>query len=479
MINRTGFALRLIALLPSLFVFGCGLVQPRPAWEEKPPLPVENNIVVSEDFHRFALPNGVQLILLEDHRLPRVTLGITLRRGAGSVDPAIAGVAQLATEVMQRGAGARDALLLAKVVEDAGASLTVSGDWDTTTVSLSGLSEDQALLLEILWDVALRPRFDEAEFDKARAEQLASIVAGQDDPAKLIQRQALRALYQGHRYGDPLHGTAETVGRIEVAMVEAYWRDRLVPENVIFWAAGDLSTESLIPELRRVLEEIPDGPQIPNIPPVPEQTPAARRIIVVDKSDLLQARIVVAHEGIMRAEPTRLAADLMNDVLGGSGFSSRLMKKIRSDEGLTYGVRSGFALRSQPGPFRVSTFTRVPKVRRVIDLILEEMRAIQEDRPIKEEELRKFIRYNVGRFGLSLETSDAVLSSLVNLEVHGLPPTLLDTYRDRVRRISIADLNRAAVRRLHPDRAAIIVLGPAELLVPELEGLGPVEVWQP
>ena len=109
------------------------------------------------------------------------------------------------------------------------------------------------------------------------------------------------------------------------------------------------------------------------------------------------------------------------------------MKRIRADEGLTYGVGSGFSLRSEPGPFSVSTFTRVPKVRQVVDLVLEEMRAIRAERPIGEDELDKFISYNVGRFGLSLETSDAVLSSLVDLDVHDLPANSLDSYRGRVK----------------------------------------------
>lgn len=467
-----------VALALSL-TLGCGLMGPRPAWKEAPPAPAENAIVASDDLHRVLLPNGVQLIMLEDHRLPRLALGVTLRRGAGSVDPAVAGVAELATEVMQRGAGERDALMLAKVVEDAGASLSISSGWDTTTVSLSGLSEDRALLLEILNDVALRPRFDEGEFAKARAEQQAGIVAAQDDPATLVRWHALRALFEGHRYGLPHSGTAETVARIDVGAARAYWADRFVPKNVIFWAVGDFSASTLVPKIRRVYGELPDSPQIPNTPPTPDRTPAGRRIIVVDKPELLQARIIVAHEGIARTEPTRIAVDLMNNALGGSGFSSRLMKRIRSDEGLTYGVGSGFSLRSQPGPFSVSTFTRVPMVRRVVDLILEEMAAIKEDRPVSEEELRKFISYNVGRFGLSLETSDAVLSSLVDLEVHGLSQHSLDTYRARVRATSLEDVSDAAALRLHPDRAAIIVLGPAEALVPDLEELGDVEVWQP
>ena len=169
----------------------------------------------------------------------------------------------------------------------------------------------------------------------------------------------------------------------------------------------------------------------------------------------------------------------MNDALGGSGFSSRLMITVRSDAGLTYGIGSGYSLRDEAGPFSISTFTRVPEVRRVIDLVLGEMEAIRGNRPVGEEELAKFISYNVGRFGLSLETSEAVLGSLVDLRVHGLPDDSLDTFRRRVREVTLADVAEAAQTRLHPDRAAIIVLGPADQLVPQLEGLGDIEIVEP
>lgn len=468
-----------VSFVVLLFALGCGIIPPRPAWEEPPPPPIENAIVDADLLHRVTLPNGVRLILLEDHRLPRMALGMTLARGAGSVDPEYAGVADLATEVMQRGAGERDALQLAKFVEDAGASLGVSSGWDTTTISVSGLSEDRPLLLEVLTDVAFRPRFDEAEFNKAQAEQQASIVGAQDDPATLVRWHALQTLFPDHRYGKPRTGTAESVAGINVEMTRAYWEDRFIAENVVLWAVGDFSAKTLIQDLRRLFGELGAGDQIPGIPATPAQTPTSRRIVIVDKPDLLQARIIVAHEGIARTESTRIAVDLMNNALGGSGFSSRLMQTIRSNEGLTYGVGSGFSLRSQPGPFSVSTFTRVAKVRRVVDLIFAEMTAIQNDRPVDEAELRKFIGYNVGRFGLSLETSDAVLTSLVDLEIHGLSEDSLDTYRARVREVSIEDIADAAKLRLHPDRAAIIILGPAEVLVPELEDLGEIEVRQP
>lgn len=467
------------AILVAMLLMGCGISEPRPAWEEPAPPPVENPIVATADLHRMTLANGLELMVLEDNRLPQIAFGITLRRGAGSVASAQAGIAMLASEVMQRGAGDRDALDLATVVEDVGASLSVSAGWDSTDVALSGLSEDRALLFQILEDVTLRPRFDPIEFAKAKAEHQAGIVAAQDDPATLIGWYAVRAIYDGHRYGLPLEGTAETVAQLDVEAARAYWVDRFVPRNMIFWAVGDFLAAELIPEVERSFGGLPDVAVSENTEPTSARTPERRRIIVIDKPDLVQARIILTHEGIARAEETRISVDLMNDVLGGSGFSSRLMQKIRSDEGLTYSVGSGFSLRSQPGPFSIATFTRVAKVRRVVDLLLEEMQAIRGERPVTQDELNKFISYNVGRFGLSLETSAAVLSSLVDLNVHGLPDDSLDTYRSRIRAVSLADVADAAKRRLHPDRAAIVVLGPAESIVPALEGLGEIEVWQP
>jgi len=458
---------------------GCSLFGPRPAWEEPPPPPAVGPIVDATALHRAKLANGITLIVLEDHRLPRVSIGVTLRRGAGSVEAAKAGVAELAAEVMQRGAGDRDALALARVIEDAGASLSVSAGWDSTTVAIAGLSKDRALFEEILADVTRRPRFESAEIEKARGEHIASLGAAMDDPPTVVRWHFLRALYDGHVYGRPESGAVETLEALRPEDVRAYWKDRFVARNAIFWAVGDVDTAAFAREVEARWGDMPDGEPAPGTPPPPARTPERRRVVVVDKPELVQAHILIGHEGIARSEPERIAIDLMNDALGGSGFSSRLMKVIRAQHGLTYGVGSGFSLRSQPGPFQISTFTRVESVREVVDLALAEMEAIRESRPVDAEELAKFVSYSVGSFGLSLETSGAVLSSLVDLDVQGLPEDSLDTFRARVGATSLEEVRAAAKSRLHPERAAIVVLGPAEKLVPALEGLGEIEVVAP
>jgi zinc protease len=168
----------------------------------------------------------------------------------------------------------------------------------------------------------------------------------------------------------------------------------------------------------------------------------------------------------------------MNTALGGNAFLSRLLTRVRAEEGLTYSVGSGFALRRRPGPFLVSTFTRVPEVRRVIDLVLAELERMRSDPP-GEDEFRRVQTLEAGRFALSLETSAAVAASLVELDVAGLPADSLDTYRSRVHALRPGDVAAAARRLLHPERAAIVVVGPAAELAPQLEGLGPIEIVRP
>jgi zinc protease len=154
------------------------------------------------------------------------------------------------------------------------------------------------------------------------------------------------------------------------------------------------------------------------------------------------------------------------------------MQRVRADAGLTYGVSSGFRLRRGGGTFTIATFTRVAEVRRVIDLLLTEFERARIEPPMGSE-LEGMRALSVGQFALGIETSDAVLDSLVNLNIYGLPENSLDTFRSRIRAVTAADVERVASSLLHPDRAAIVLVGPAEALMPQLEGLGPIEVVQP
>lgn len=466
--------LRPLAALASAGLLACA----SPAWERPAPPVIDAPVVEAGSLLRSALDNGLHVLVLSDHRLPRVTLGLTLRRGEAAVEPGRAGLAAFTAELMARGAGERDALALASAVDEIGASLATDAEWDSTSVRVSGLSRDLDRLLEILADVSLRPRFEAGEARKARGELLAALERARDDPATLAAWNTADALYRGHRYGLPASGSAETVAAFDAAAARAHYEAVFHPGGAVLSAVGDVDPELLLARVRELFGGWSPGRLPDPGPPPPERVPAARRIAIVDRPDLAQARITIAHEGMARTDPDRIAVSLMNAVLGGSGFSSRLTRRVRSEEGLTYGIGSGFVVRRAPGPFAVTTFTRVPETRRVVDLVLAVMEGMRAEPP-DAAELDAARTLAVGRFALSLETSESVMESLVDLDVYGLPDDSLDSYRARVRATRVADTAREARRRLHPERALIVLVGPAEALMPQFEGLGPIEVREP
>jgi zinc protease len=466
---------RSLALLPfAAAALACA--GPRPAWEKPPPPIAVGPVVPAERVHRTKLDNGLEVFVLEDHSLPSLEVGLAVPRGAGIESTEEAGIASLVVEVMKRGAGDRDALALARAVDELGATLSVSAGWDSASVSLRGLSEDRGRLFGILADVVRRPRLDPREIARARAEQLAELGQQDDDPGAIVSRTLARTIYPEHRYGLPQDGVPGTVTRLGPDAVREFYGRIFRPGEAIFFAVGDVTPEEAVERARVAFGDWKGGDPVAPGPDPPVRSPPARRVVVVDRPDLGQAQIGLGHDGLSRTDPERIPASLMNTVLGGGGFLSRLLSRVRADEGLTYSVGSGFDLRREPGPFIVRTFTRVPETGRVVGMVLEEIERIRTTRPPTLDELEAAKTLSAGRFVLALETPASIAGALVDLDIYGLPPDSLDTYRERIRAVSLADVARSAQQDLHPDRMAIVVVGPASDLVPLLEPFGRVEV---
>jgi len=204
---------------------------PPPAWELPPPPPPSNPVVKPGRLHRAELDNGLRLIVLEDPRLPRVGLSITLPRGEAALVPSDAGLASFTAELLERGAGERDALAFAQSVERLGASVGAAAGWDTLEVSASGLTRDLDFLIGTLADMVLRPRFDPAEAERAKGEILQSLERAKDDPATLESWNGARVLYGEHRYGLPLSGAPETVAAFDAATARAFHTRALRPRS--------------------------------------------------------------------------------------------------------------------------------------------------------------------------------------------------------------------------------------------------------
>jgi zinc protease len=446
------------------------------AWELPAPVVEDKPIVDPARLHRATLANGLQILVLEDRRLPEFSAGFVALRGAALESPDEVGLAAFTASLMERGAGARGALALATAVEDLGAELAVGSDWDTLEVAVSGLSRDFDALFGVLADVVRRPRFEAAEAKRVAEEQRAGLAAAKDDAATLAAQHLMRALYGAHRFGTPSDGEDAVVARFGPADARAFHARVATPAGGILWATGNLDASDFLARAERDFGDWHGAPLAPA--PAPPPVPEKRRVVIVDRPELGQAQIAIGHEGISRSDERRLAAQLMNTAFGNGGFSARLMKRIRATEGLTYGINSQFVQRAAPGPFVITTFTRVPEVGKLLTSTFDELERVRRAPPAGEE-LEKARRLRVGSFPLALETSEAVLNALVDLDVYGLPRDTLDTYRPRMRALSEADVASAARELVHPERATIVVVGPADVLREPLAAFGAVEVVAP
>jgi len=466
------------AIVAALALAGCASIRPKPEWDAPPPPIATGPVVPAERLHRTVLENGLAVLILEDHSLPRLTIGVSVRRGAASEPLAEAGAAGMTLDVMKRGAGSRDAFALALAVEQMGASLSAGAGWDSASVGIGGLAEDADALFAILADVVRRPRFDAGEVARARAEQLAAFEREKADPNALAGRAFANALYDGHRFGTSADGTPASVAKMDAALLRRWHARLFTPAQAMIYVVGDLGRDEALARVRAAFGDWPAAPGLELGEAPPATTPPARRVVLVDRPEQQQALLMLGHEGISRRDPERVAVDVMNDILGGGGFLSRLMSKLRADEGLAYGVGSSFLLRWHPGPFVLSTSTRVAEAGRVVDLLLAEMAGMH-DAPPTDADVRRIQSFSAGRFVLGLETSAAIAGSLVDLDVYGLPEDALDTYRTRLAAVTRDDVVHAAETRLHPERLVIVAVGPAAALRPQLERFGPVEVFAP
>ena len=449
-----------------------------PLWELPPVDSPDRPVVPSNGLHRWELKNGLEVIFLEDHRLPFVELGVTIKVGAASESIEEAGLAVFTADLIEKGAGDLGALELSEKLETLGATFGVSASWDSSTVSTTGLARDFSTLIDVLGDLVLRPKLSSDEARRAREELLALLEREKDDPGSLASRAFLSALYNAHRYSAPLSGVSNSIKNFTEDNAREFHDRFFRPSNAIFFATGKIKPKVLREKIENIFGSwkgsVPEISADAILPPESKML----KIVIIDRPDLSQAQVRIGHQGIGRTDSRRLAASLMNLSFGGAGFSSRLMSRIRGREGLAYGVYSYFTLRRNPGPFVISTATRFSEVRRVVDLVLFEMERLKREPP-SGQELASMKSLSTGRFSLRLETSSALLSSLVDLSVYSLPADSLDTFRDRVMKTTEGRVSSVAQSLLRPESLAIAIVGPAKAIRAQLSDLGAVEVFEP
>lgn len=418
------------------------------------------------------LDNGATLILVPRKDVPLVS-ATALVRGGSLADPAgKEGSADLLASLMSQGAGDRNALAFAQAVDGAGGSLDIASDPDALIASAQFLSKDSERMLSLLADALLRPRMEQAEFDKLRQRAIDGIVAAKDsDPRRLIGTYLDAWLFRDHPYGRPAGGDETSLARIRLDDLQAFRRTQMGGDRLILVIAGDFDPEAVTAQVRAEFGGWARASG--SLPTVAAETrQQGRRVLLIDKPGATQTYFALANVGTTRDDPARAAQDIVATAFGGR-FTSMLNTELRVKSGLTYGARASIDRQVQPGSVDITTFTKTDSTGAAIDMAIATLDRLHHD-GLDAATVQSAKHYIAGQFAPRLETAAQVGAALAWLRLYGEPNSYIDGYLDDVGAATPEQV--AAARAVFPDSKdlVIVAIGDAAKIRDPLKAYGPV-----
>ncbi|MDR0786968.1 MAG: insulinase family protein, partial [Gemmatimonadota bacterium] len=336
---------------------------------------------------RYTLSNGLAVWQVEKTGLPLVNIQLLLNAGAIAEPPELPGLASLTAAMLTTGTTHRTATEIADEIEFLAVGLSANAGRETAVINLNTLTRNLEPALDVFTDVILNPAFDEREWDRVKADRLASIAQSRDAASVLASEEFSRRIFGAtHPYGRPLQGTRISVEGMDVSTLKSFHRSWYQPTNATLIIVGDISAARMRPLLERDLAAWRPG-TVPGQPVPAEPAPQpATRIYLIDRPGAAQSEIRIGHLGIPRNHPDYLPILVMNAILGGQ-FSSRINLNLREDKGYTYGASSAFQTGKYLGPFVAGGGVQTAVTRESIIEFMNELEGIRGEHPVTAEEL--------------------------------------------------------------------------------------------
>jgi zinc protease len=401
-------------------------------------------------------PGGITAWLVEDYTVPIISIRFAFEGGSTQDPKGKEGLANLMSGLFDEGAGDLDSDTFQTRLDDAGAEMRFDVGRDAFYGSMRMLAEQKDQAFDLLRMAVEEPRFDQAPIDRIRSQIVAGIIADARDPETAAQIAWSEAIYGDHPYARRDDGTAKSLALVQRDDLVALHRNMFARANLKVGVVGAIDAETLARELDKLFGKLPAEPNL---------VPVARTALKLDQRidvpyDLPQTTLQLAYPGIERTDPQFFAAYLMNYVLGGGTFSSRLFEEVREKRGLAYGIGSALVNHEYSTGLVISTATRSDRAAETLAIIEKEVQRMAEDGPTAEE-LAAAKKYVLGAYAIgNLNSSSAIASTLVELQIDKLGIDYMERRKGLIEAVTL-DETKAAAKRLLSAKPAVMVLGPA------------------
>lgn len=419
------------------------------------------------------LPNGIHLMVLEDHRAPLVNMQLIIEGAGGYYDPTAApGVAGFTASLMREGTTTKTSEQISEQLDRLAASLNVGAATSSpfATVGASCLNDQVDTLLGMMADVVEHPSFPDAEVSRYKNRQRAILANQRTQPGFLAQERFHAATYGDHPAAR-VSASPAALDALTREQLVAFHHDRYAPDHAVLAIAGDITMAAARQKVEAALGSWArsSSPLTPVTEPAEVAHPS---VSLVARPNSVQTNLVVGTQSVDRTSPDYEALTVANRILGG-GPSGRLFEHLREQKGYTYGAYSSFTAGRYRGPWSAATEVRTDVTDPALTDLLDEIRQMREV-PVSAKELADNKRAIVASFARSLESPTAVLSNYIDVYLYKLPADYWDTYPDRIDAITAADVQKVAQKYWTPDRLQIVAVGDAAKIEPALAKLGAV-----
>lgn len=399
-------------------------------------------------------PGGITAWLVEDHSIPFTALELRFRGGTSLDAPGKRGAIYLMAGLLEEGAGDLMAQDYAKALEALAASFSYDTGKDTTSISSRFLTENRDEAIALLSDTIHQPRFDQDAVDRVRGQVLSGLRSDAKDPNDIAGRAFAAMAYGDHPYGTDGKGTIDSVTALSRQDIVDAHRAVFTRDQLYVGAVGDIDAEQLGVLLDTLLGDLPEtGATIPG----PAEVTIPGGVTVVD-FDTPQSVALFGQIGIDRDDPDFFAAYVMNQILGGGSFESRLMSEVREKRGLTYGVYSHLVPRDLAAVYMGSVASANDKMAEAVQVIRDEWQRMA-TQGVTAKELKDAQTYLTGAYPLRFDGNGPIASIMVGMQVQGLPIDYIATRNDKVNAVTLEDVNTLAAELLTPEGLHFTVVG--------------------
>ncbi len=412
-------------------------------------------------YEQFKLDNGLTVFLLPQHEVPLVTVQATVR--AGAVNDAVAGLSQLTSQALLLGAGGKSKTEIEQLVDFLGASLNSEGSMEGSSLSADFMAKDTEQMLTVLHSVLTQPSFEQTEFDKLKARQIAALAQAKESPRMVMEQYFNKLVFGTHPYGNAISGTAESLKGISQQQVQNFHQSYYQPGNTAISIVGDFKPAVMKALLQKNFASWKNAEAVTQ-PDLTAALPKAdkAKVLLVNKADAIETTFSIGGVGVKQDNPDYVGISVVNTVLGGR-FTSWLNDELRVNSGLTYGARSGFESYSVSGTFSISSFTKTDSTKAAVDLALKTYQRLWQQ-GIDQATLDSAKAYVKGQFPPRFETNTALAALLGDMYLYGFNQDFINNFQSKVDQLTLAESKRLINSYFPKDQLQFVLIGKAEAI---------------